>query len=114
MLNFASPLIKEVRIHNRPALMTYAMIRPTGTKSRPIAANFAGSAAPAGAAGREAAMACIAAWVNGRLRNPMIICRAPMTRNGARNFGFSRTRSKTAVGSSRTLNRSSTAPIRSP
>src|SRR5207248_7105202 len=41
----------------------------------------------------------------------MTTVRAARARNGARNCGFSRTRSNTAVGSNRTRTRSRTAPI---
>src|SRR6266550_5711240 len=41
----------------------------------------------------------------------MTTVRAARARNGARNRGFSRTRSNTAVGSNRTRTRSRTAPI---
>ena len=110
--NFASPPTTDTRTQSSSALITRIKQYTIGANTMPIEAKLrARCAASGGMFGIWENCALSAAFVKGSCTTLITMMATARARNGARNRGFSRTRSNTAVGSNNTRTRSRTAPI---
>ena len=110
--NFASPPTTDTRTQSSSALITRIKQYTIGANTMPIEAKLrARCAASGGMFGIWENCALSAAFVKGSCTTLITMMATARARKGARNRGFSRTRSNTAVGSNNTRTRSRTAPI---